>query len=208
MPHDDFAVEPIEGLPETPPEGEKILWQGRPNAWALARDALNLYWVLGYFAVLVFWRIGVSSTEMGWQAALPLGLPFLVLGLIAGFILYGIAWVLARTTVYTITTSRVAMRVGAALTVTLNLPFSRIASADLATRGDGTGSIVFKTLGETQLSYLVLWPHVRPWHMKNTALRSIPDAAKVAQIVADAAETSINQPKIATRPSGGAVAAE
>ncbi len=125
--------------------------------------------------------------------------------------LYGVAYVLARTTVYTITTARVAMRVGAALTVTLNLPFTRIASADLAVNRDGTGSVVFETLGETRLSYLVLWPHVRPWRMKKTqpALRSIPDAARVAQIVADAAETRVSQPEIASRAASGTpVAAE
>jgi hypothetical protein len=32
MPHDDFAFEPVKGLPELPPEGEHLLWQGRPNA--------------------------------------------------------------------------------------------------------------------------------------------------------------------------------
>ncbi|MEO0720506.1 MAG: PH domain-containing protein, partial [Pseudomonadota bacterium] len=28
MPHDDFEIEPVSGLPEAPPEGEHILWQG------------------------------------------------------------------------------------------------------------------------------------------------------------------------------------
>ncbi|MBT8457083.1 MAG: PH domain-containing protein [Alphaproteobacteria bacterium] len=211
MPHDDFTVEPIEGLPETPPAGELILWQGKPNALALARDALNLYWVAGYFALLAFWRVGVSSADMSFAQALPLGLPFIVLGVLACAVLYGIAYVLARTTMYTVTTARVAMRVGAALTVTLNLPFPKIGAAHLTTRKDGTGSIVFETMGETRLSYLVLWPHVRPWRIKKTqpALRSIPDAAKVAQIVAEAAETRVSQPEISRElPDGAVVAAE
>lgn len=211
MPHDDFAIEPVEGLPEKPPVGEMILWQGKPQAFALARDALSLYWVAGYFVLLAIWRVGVSSADMPFSQALPLGLPFLVLGAVACLVLYGVAYVLARATVYTITTARVAMRVGAALTVTLNLPFTRIASADLAVNRDGTGSVVFETLGETRLSYLVLWPHVRPWRMKKTqpALRSIPDAARVAQIVADAAETRVSQPEIASRAASGTpVAAE
>jgi len=93
------------------------------------------------------------------------------------------------------------MRVGAALTVTVNLPFSRIASADLDLRRDGTGTIALTTAGETRLSYLVLWPHVRPWRMKQTqpALRSIPDAERVAGLIAEAAETRISKPVIATR---------
>ena len=201
MPHDDFAVEPVEGLPERPPSGELILWQGKPLPLALARDALNVYWVAGYFVLLAIWRVGVSSADMPLAEALPLGLPFLVLGALACLVLYGIAWVLARTTVYTITTSRVAMRIGAALTVTLNLPFTKIASADLAVRRDGTGTLVFGTEDHVRLSYLVLWPHVRPWRMKHTqpALRSIPDAGNVAQIFADAAETRIGQPELASR---------
>ncbi|MEO1362599.1 MAG: PH domain-containing protein, partial [Pseudomonadota bacterium] len=39
MPHDDFEIEPVAGLPEAPPEGEQILWQGRPDTWALARES-------------------------------------------------------------------------------------------------------------------------------------------------------------------------
>ena len=202
MPHDDFAIEPIAGLPERPPAGELILWQGAPAPFALARDALNLYWVAGYFALLAVWRVGVSSIDMGFAEALPLGVPFVALGALSCLVLYGIAWVLAKTTVYTITTARVAMRVGAALTVTLNLPFKRIGSAELAVRNDGTGTIVFETGGDVRLSYLVLWPHVRPWHLKHTrpALRAVPDAANVAKIFAEAAETRIGQPEIGQRP--------
>jgi hypothetical protein len=198
MTHNDFAVEPVEGLPERPPAGEIILWQGRPAVWALARDAMKLYWIVAYFVLLATWRVGVSSADMGLAAALPLAIPFLVIGLLAMAILLACAWILAHTTVYTVTTARVAMRVGAALTVTLNLPFTRIGNAALTTRADGTGTIAFETLGGTRLSYLVLWPHARPWHLKKTqpALRSIPDAARVAAIVADAAETRISQPEV------------
>ena len=40
--HDDFATEPLPGLPAKPPRGEEILWQGRPAILPLARDALGL----------------------------------------------------------------------------------------------------------------------------------------------------------------------
>lgn len=210
MPHDDFAVEPVEGLPESLPAGERILWQGKPDAFALARDALNLWWVVGYFGLLAVWRATVSSIELPLVTALATGIPFVLLGAVSGLVLYGIAWVLARTTVYTVTNARVAMRVGAALTITLNLPFGRIAGAGLKLRRDGTGTIAFETLGETRLSFLVLWPHVRPWRMRKTepALRAIPDAARVAEMIAEAAETSISQPEIARTAPAAAVAAE
>lgn len=201
MSHDDFAVEPVRGLPEKPPSGEIILWQGRPDTWALARESMGLVWIAGYFVLLAVWRVGASSADMPFAEALPLALPFLVLGVLACAIVLGIAWVQSRVTVYTVTTARVAMRVGAALTVTLNLPFSRIEAADLDLKKSGTGTIAFRTAGETRLSYLVLWPHVRPWHARHTqpALRCIPDARKVAGLIAEAAETQISQPEIRVR---------
>ena len=52
MSQDDFAFEPIRGLPERPPEGEVILWQGQPNWLRLTVDSLNLWWVLAYFIFL------------------------------------------------------------------------------------------------------------------------------------------------------------
>ncbi|MDJ1016332.1 MAG: photosynthetic complex putative assembly protein PuhB [Paracoccaceae bacterium] len=213
MPHEDqdVTVEPVNGLPEALPAGETVLWQGRPEVLPLAREALSLNWVLGYFALLVVWRVAVSSTVMPLGPALLTGLPFVVLAAVAAAILIGIAWVQARATVYTVTTERVAMRVGAALTLTLNLPFPKIGAADLELKKSGTGTIALRTLGAAKLSYLVLWPHVRPWHMRQPqpALRCIPDAAKVAAILAEAAETRVSQPQIARVPkASAAVAAE
>ncbi|MDJ0628116.1 MAG: photosynthetic complex putative assembly protein PuhB [Rhodobacter sp.] len=209
MPHDDFAFEPMPGLPARPPKGEEVLWQGRPKTWALAREALGLYWVAGWFLLLGLWRVGAASTEVPFPAVLLTGLPLLGLGLVACGIILLIAWVQARSTVYTITTARVAMRIGAALTVTFNIPYRKIGSAGLDLRKSGTGTIALQTLGETRLSYLICWPHVRPWRMAKTqpALRCIRDAERVAQILADAAETRVGQPEI-TRIEPAAIAAE
>ncbi len=219
MHHDDFATEPVRGLPETPPEGERILWQGRPQTWALAREALNVKWVAGYFVVLAVWRFIAVSDLMPLGQALGAAVPMLIIGAIATGLLVLIAYVQARATVYTVTNRRVAMRIGAALTVTLNLPYSQIASADLARRRDGTGTISFQTLGETRLSYLVCWPHVRPWKMNPTqpALRCIADADKIAAILGEAARTRISDPRLVRKSQpepvadvapGAAVAAE
>ncbi|WP_121633951.1 photosynthetic complex putative assembly protein PuhB [Tropicibacter alexandrii] len=208
MSHDDFAVEPVKGLPETPPEGERILWQGRPDAWALSWQALSLPWVAGYFAVLAAWRFGAIIDTVPSGAAVAASSPFLILGAVVCALLWLVGFVQARATVYTITNRRVAMRIGAALTVTLNLPFSQLRNAELDLRGNGTGTIALDLMGETRLSYLVCWPHVRPWHLRRTqpALRCIPDAAKVAQILSDAAEARVSTPQV-TR-SAAALAAE
>lgn len=210
MSHDDFQIEPVRGLPETPPEGERILWQGAPSAFALARDALSLYWVAGYFIVLCLWRMIALSTEFGWVQGFRAGSPFLLMGAIACAILFVVAWAQARATVYTITNRRVAMRIGAALNVTLNLPYRWIGSADLAVKRDGTGSIVLDLLDDTKLSYLVCWPHVRPWRVAKTqpALRCIPDAAKIAAILAEAAETRLTEQVMDRVRTPHAVAAE
>lgn len=214
MSHDDFAFEPVEGLPERPPAHERILWQGRPDTWALAREAWKINWITGYFVAIVGWRASVGAADAGLAGAVAFGLPYAALWLAAVLVILALAWVSARTTVYTITTARVAMRIGAALTVTLNLPFRQIANADLDLRKRGTGTIALETLGETKFSYLILWPHCRPGHVRVTkpALRCIPDAAAVARILSDAAEARISEPVIersaVPAPAGGLVAAE
>jgi hypothetical protein len=188
--HDkDFEFDHAPGLPEALPAGENILWQGRPDTLTLAREALGLTWVGGYFVLLALWRGLAASADMPAGQAAAVALPYLALGLLACLVIYGIAFIQARSTLYTITTARVAMRIGV-LTITLNLPHRQILSASLDLRRNGTGTIAFTTPEDTNLSYLVCWPHVRPWRMRHTepALRCIPEAAYVARILAEAAE--------------------
>lgn len=207
----DFDFEPAPGLPAPLPRGEDILWQGRPLTYALARDAMGLHWIAGYFVLLVLWRGGAAAADNGAGVIVQAVLTYVVLGALACLIVLGIARAQARATVYTITNARVLMRIGAALSVTFNIPFTQVASASLDLRRGGVGTIAMQTLGDTRLSYLILWPHVRPWRMNPTepALRCIADAARVAQILADAAETRVSQPVVTAGPPGSAsVAAE
>lgn len=210
--HDDFAFEALPGLPAPLPKGEAILWQGRPTTRALARDAFGLTWVMGYFAVVVVWRASVGAGLGGAPGALAYGLPYVGLAAAAAALILVLAWVQAKATVYTITTARVVMRVGAALSVTFNIPFAQVAAARLDLRRDGTGTIALETRGDARISYLVLWPHVRPWHfVAQPALRCIPDAARIAGLLAGAAETRLSQPVVTrTAPDlpAAAVAAE
>jgi hypothetical protein len=202
MSQDDFAFETRPGIPGPLPKGERLLWQGRPSTWALARDAYGLRWVIGYFAVVVIWRASVGWLDGGMAGALAFGLPYVGLAVAALAVIVLLAWAAARTTVYSVTSARILMRVGAALPVTLNLPFRQIGAADLDLRRDGTGTLAFTTLGDAQLSYLVLWPHLRPWHARKTqpAFRCIPDAESVAALVAETAEARVAEPVI-TRAS-------
>jgi hypothetical protein len=211
MSHDDFEIEPIAGLPELPPEGEDILWQGKPSTLALARDAMNLNWVIGYFAILMGWRFLSVVDVLPLGQAIGATVPFALLGAVVCGLLVGIAYIQARNTVYTITSARIVMRIGAALTLTLNLPYREIGNASLKLRKDGTGTVALETTGATQLSHLVLWPHARPWHFNPSqpALRCIADARNVADILSSAAEARVNIPQVTrTTPAFNSVAAE
>lgn len=191
--HDDFKFEPVPGLPEHLPEGEELLWQGRPGTLLLARSAFGLDWLAGYFVLIVIWRAAAGFSDGGATLALAKALPYVGLGLLGCGVVLLLAWASARATVYSITSARVVMRIGAALSITLNLPFSQIASADLA-RGPGdSGTIALRPLDNTKLSYIICWPHVRPWHMRHPepALRCISNATDVAALLSKAAQMNL-----------------
>lgn len=209
MSHDDFKFEPVRGLPEALPEDEHILWQGSPSPVRLAKDALALNWIIGYFVLLTIWRVGVSSTLVPFDQALAHGVPFVVIGALCVLLILGLATMQAKSAVYTLTNKRVAMRIGAALTMTLNLPYTQIGNAGLDLKRSGHGTLAFELIGDTRFSYMMTWPHVRPWYMSKTqpAFRSIPNAEAVAQIFADAAEARVSTPRV-ERQTAAAVAAE
>ncbi len=189
MSHDDFAFEPIRGLPEKLPAGERILWQGEPNWVAMARHVFHVRFVAAYFALIALWRIwdGVASgTAWGiviGQAAWALGLGALAIG-----VLCLIAWGYGRTTVYTITDRRVVIRSGIAFQITFNLPFAVIMGAGLRTHRDGTGDIPLSLKGAREIAYLHIWPNVRPWKLARPEpmLRNIAVPEAVAELLASA----------------------
>ncbi len=193
MSHDDFAAEPINGLPELPPRGEVILWQGRPNWFRLTVESLNLWWVVAYFAVLTVWRFITVIDILSFERAIIMTLPIVIMTLIVFLLLMLVGFIQARATVYTITNRRVAMRIGAALTVTLNIPYTQIENAAVSVGKAGFGNIALETKGASKFSYLVLWPHIRSWKISKPepTLRAIPDVQSVAQILAKAAKARI-----------------
>lgn len=188
VPH-EHEFEASHGLPEALPAGERLLWQGSPSCGSLAVRALHVRKVAVYFAVLLAWR-GLDAAAAGagalqTLAAVAWGLPLAVLSL-------GMLWLMARlisrTTVYTVTDRRIVMRIGVVLTVTYNLPLARIASAGLRTHRDGSGDIVLQLLPPDRIAYLHLWPHARPWQLRRPQpmLRSVSNPREVAQLLSDA----------------------
>ena len=177
----EHDIEPIRGLPGDLPQGEAILWQGAPDARVFARSALGARWIGGYFARLVPWAM-VGGTPLG--SLMTAGFGLLAVGLA-----YGFALLVARSTVYTITNRRVVLRIGVALSKCINLPLTKLGSADLRALGGGFGDIALVPQGAGMLGYLILWPHARPFRLAQPQpmLRALPDAAEVAGILAKAA---------------------
>jgi hypothetical protein len=99
-----------------------------------------------------------------------------------------------------VTNRRVAMRIGAALTMTLNLPYTQIANANLDLRRRGTGTIALEMSDGRHAPVLpcVLAPRPALGAAQSTAGIALhPEAAKVAQMLADAAETRVFTPRVA-----------
>ncbi len=189
--------EPVPGLPARLPAGETILWQGTPCWKSLARRAFHVGQIGVYFILLLAWSIaGAHGDGTSIAAAVISALRVLPLALAAIVILGVLAWLTARTTLYTITNRRVVIRFGIALPITLNLPFSMIDAAGLKAYSDRTGDLAILLSAGQRVSYLVLWPHVRPWHMAcpEPTLRGIPDVASTAQILGRALAAAAAQP--------------
>jgi hypothetical protein len=187
--HDDYAVEPIRGLPENLPEGEHILWQGAPEWRELAKHVFHLRAVAGYFAVLMAWRASVHLDQgSSALAAILSGLSLLPVSLVGLGLLALLAALCARTSVYTITNRRLVLRIGVALPVAINIPFRTIAAASLACRSNGCGDIPLALAQSERMSYPQLWPHARPWAVNHPQpmLRGIRDAKRVAELLSRA----------------------
>lgn len=192
----EHEYEPIRGLPAPLPAGEGILWQGAPDRRTFNRRVMRLQWVSVYFLGLVLWGVqgGVSAGDpaldiIGSSARL------VGLGAIAVVVLWTFAYLVARTTIYTITNRRVVIRFGIAFPITLQIPFSKIESAGLHVWSNGAGDVALSVTPGEKISYFILWPHVRPWQISRTQpmLRGIPNAAAVAQVLSRALALSAEQ---------------
>lgn len=189
MPVQEHEFEAERGLPQPLPAGERVLWQGSPDWRALARRAFHLRKIAAYFALLAAVRVAVLAGDGAGVGAMAVSaLWMLLLGGLAIGLLALVAWLSARTAVYTVTDRRVVMRVGIVLTLTFNLPYRRIAAAGLRLERDGTGDLPLTLRSGDRIAYLHLWPHARPWRMAQPEpmLRSVPDAQQVARLLADA----------------------
>lgn len=187
MSHNDYEKEPIPGLPALLPDGENIVWQGAPSKTAFLLNVLKIRLVCAYFTILILWNIssaiydGSRFIDVAISAIWTLALGSVVFALAFWF-----AKAVQRTTVYTITNKRVVMRFGVALPITFNYPFSQILSADVHRLENNSGTIALTLKEHTKISWMVLWPHARPWKLAKPqpAFRTIEDVSKVADLLA------------------------
>ncbi len=208
----EYEYEPIRGLPEELPAGEYIVWQGEPEWQAMARRVFHVRGVALYFLLLTGWYL---STRLQAGASLPEAMVAsswaFALGLSALCILLGMAWLFARSTVYTLTNRRLVLRFGVAIPMMINVPLERLESADIAQYGQ-YGDICLTLTEGDRISYMALWPHARPWHYARVKpmLRGLPNPEVTAALLADVVGVAARpvQPVAEREPAfGGAMSA-
>lgn len=183
-PHHEHEFEAAPGLPEPLPADERLIWQGAPQWGQVAVHVFHVRTLAIYFAAMMLLQATYLLGEPERNLFKPLLLS-MVLSVMALSVLSLMAWLTARTALYTLTNKRVVMRIGVVLTLTFNLPLRMLAAASLKTNPDGTGDIALKLAGNDHIAWLNLWPHARPWALRHPepSLRCIADVASVGERV-------------------------
>ncbi len=189
----DGTPQYIRGVPHALPEGEHILWQGAPEAGAIATHVFHWRLFLAYFAVMT--TVWVTSS------ALPFSSPAFLAGLgvrvglsaLVMAIVFVLSRVVARTSWYAITSQRLVLRLGMVFEISINIPFTILDSAGVGVFKDGTGQVVLTLTKPNRLAYIALWPHCRVFSINQPqpVLRGLREPQRIgtllAQAVADAA---------------------
>ena len=175
------------GLPAPLPHGERIEWQGAPRWAQFAVQVFHVRAIAALFALIAAWQATVAIIDGGTTA--DAAGRVIVIAIAAGLgigILCTLAWLVERTTVYTITNRRIVMRIGAAIPKTLDIPFGIVENAALIETGGDTGNIALDLGKHSKIGYALLWPHARPWHVREPQplLRAVPNAELVARKLA------------------------
>lgn len=206
----------IRGVPHALPEGEHILWQGAPEAGAIATHVFHWRLFVAYFAAMTAIWVGTTDVAFSSQAfltglAVRVGASALVIAIV-----FVLSRVVARTSWYAITSQRLVLRLGMVFEMSINIPFTILDSAGVGVFKDGTGQVVLTLTKPNRLAYIALWPHCRVFSINQPqpVLRGLRDPQHVgtllAQAVADASESaarvpaspraSVSEPQLAPQP--------
>ncbi|MEO0575130.1 MAG: photosynthetic complex putative assembly protein PuhB [Pseudomonadota bacterium] len=179
-------------LPSQLPGGEQPLWRGGPDGSLLARQALHVRKVATYFLLLLAWRLFLVWRDgFTLTLAVDAAVTTLALGIVVTAALYGYGVWSAKNTTYTITTERIVIRTGIALSVAINLPFSKIANVDMRhthRRQPSAGDVVLSLADGAKAAYIILWPNAKPFRFFRTQpmLRALANVDVPAKILAEA----------------------
>jgi hypothetical protein len=187
--HQQFESAKSAELPAPLPVGERVIWQGKPGFKGLALRSFHIREVAIYFGVLLAWRLWSNwSNGMPARDAAISALWLIAPAISAITVLAALAWLFRRAACYTITSKRVLFQFGVALPMTMNVPLSKITNAALKIHRDGSGDIPLGVFDSKRVSYLLLWPHIRPWRLREPEpmLCALPDAAIVAAKLSEA----------------------
>lgn len=185
----DVAREPararVRGVSEALPPGEQILWEGAPNARALARHLFFIRPLSAYLGAMMLWWVAVNRTQFNTETFwATLGIQFLLVGGVIGG-----AWMLSRSiangTVYAITDRRIVMRFGVIFPLTINVPLHYVEGASAREFSDRTGQIAVQLTKKESIAWIVLFPHVRPFEFSQPQplLRGLTDSVKVGEVL-------------------------
>ena len=187
--HHQFESTQFKELPAPLPVGERVIWQGKPSLKGLALRSFHIREVAIYFGVLLAWRLW-SNWLHGVQAGdVVISALWLIAPAISAIaVLAGLAWLFRRAACYTITSKRVLFQFGVALPITMNIPLNKITNAALKIHHVGSGDIPLGVSDGKRVSYLLLWPHIRPWRLRapEPMMCALPDPAVVAARLSEA----------------------
>jgi hypothetical protein len=191
----EYEGEPIEGLPEALPEGESLIWQGRPTVGAMLKRVFFVPQLAVYFGLLIGGHTIYRLTESVPMAQV-LGTLVWQFGL-AAIVLLLLVWLArayAKSILYTLTSGRLVIRSGVALPMMVNIPIEQIIAADLRVHRDGTGDILLRASADRQLYWVLLWPNVSAWYSRpvRPCLRGLSHPHLAAKAFADVASQQVD----------------
>jgi hypothetical protein len=194
-PRFDPNAEYIKGIPYPLPPGETVLWQGAPEFLPLMSHVFRARIFVIYFVGLLIAQALYIGSRRGSDAAVAVLLPLSIAGGAVLLYLLLFSWLTERNSWYAITSRRVVLRIGVALTVTINVPLRRIASAGVRVFPDGSGEVAFPLFETERLSLFQLWPHWRPWGFNHPVpqLRGLPKPQEAADALRKALEAWVVQ---------------
>lgn len=201
------------GLPEPLPEGESVLWSGGPD-WRLL--AVHVFHVRVLAAAAVFFAVLSTVVALAHRAPAAYATLAFVTPLMAGAAAAGVAgfaaWLTAHISRYTVTSRRVVLRVGLLVPVNLNIPFAEITDVAMREHGAGSGDLPIAVRSHQRVSYLLLWPHVKPMTFRRVQpmLRAVRDgeAAAAALVRALRQAHAARAPVANDRSAAALIAAE